>query len=263
MDLQKLATMPIRFSRQQLLLAATLLALLAGLLMLAGRGQNPPRFVLDQATQQNVRPFDEYSWRKASDWMAGRKYAVLTFDDGPYGHGVDEQILHILHRHHAHAIFFLVCDHINDANSYLLRRFEGEGHLIGNHSLNHLRLDTLQDLDLRQQIESCSTRLADLTGHRPYYFRPPFGATSPHVKHFIEMAGMHQMLWDANSGDTWQTKPEQILYLSHNETGNHSILLMHDKPTTAAALDQTLTDLERQGFQFVLPEQLPPDTAAD
>jgi peptidoglycan-N-acetylglucosamine deacetylase len=242
---------------------ALLVALLACLLTVAGRGMTPPRFVLDQATQAAVAPTDSYSWRRASDWLAGRKYAVLTFDDGPFGHGVDEHILSVLRRHHAHAIFFVVCSHIDDTTSHVLGNLEHDGHVIGNHSFDHLQLNKLQDFELHQQVEGCSRRIASLTGHRPYYFRPPFGATSEHVKHFAELSGMHQMLWDANSQDSWQTKPDQILYWSRTETGNLSILLMHDKPATAAVLDQTLTELEQRGFQFVLPDQVPSNSYVD
>ncbi|WP_164931831.1 polysaccharide deacetylase family protein [Dyella sp. M7H15-1] len=263
MNLQTAVTKPLRWPRRHPIASAVLLAVLACMLVLAGRGLKPPHFVLDPATQASVTPVDEYVWRKASDWLDGRKYAVLTFDDGPYGHGVDEHILSVLRHHHAHAIFFLVCHRIDDTTGRLLGTFEQEGHIIGNHSFDHLQLNKLEDFDLYQQIEGCSRRIASLTGHRPYYFRPPFGLTSSHVRQLAEASGMQQILWNANTQDSWQTKPEQILYWTREQTQNYSILLMHDKPATAAVLDQALTDLESRGFQFVLPEPLPPDAAAD
>jgi peptidoglycan-N-acetylglucosamine deacetylase len=262
MDLQTTTVTSWQWSRH-VISSSLLLVMLACFLVLAGRGMKPPRFTLEQTRQSGLTPIEPYSWQRASDWMAGRKYAVLTFDDGPYGHGVDEHILNVLRHHHAHAIFFVVCSHINDTTGHLLDTFEHDGHIVGNHSFDHLQLSKLQDGDLQQQVEGCSRRIASLTGHRPYYFRPPFGMTSPHVQHFAELAGMQQMLWNANSQDSWQTKPEQILYWSKTETDNLSILLMHDKPQTAAVLDQALTDLEQRGFQFVLPEQLPKNSYID
>jgi peptidoglycan-N-acetylglucosamine deacetylase len=258
----KAAVRPSQRSRR-VLLGSALLIMLTSLLVLAGHDMKPPRFMLDPTTQNAVTPIASFSWQQASDWLAGRKYAVLTFDDGPYGHGVDERILNVLRRHHAHAIFFVICSQLNDTTSHLLDSFEQDGHIVGNHSYDHLQLSRLPSLDLRQQIEGCSQRIASVTGHRPYYFRPPYGQTSPQVKRFAELSGMRQMLWNANSQDTWQKKPEQILYWSKTETDNLSILLMHDKPQTAAALDQTLTELERRGFQFVLPEQVPPNSYID
>jgi hypothetical protein len=39
-------------------------------------------------------------------------------------------------------------------------------------------------------------------------------------------------------------------------------VLLHEKPATAAALDDMLTRLEQRGFQFVLPEQLSDGSSA-
>jgi peptidoglycan/xylan/chitin deacetylase (PgdA/CDA1 family) len=159
-------------------------------------------------------------------------------------------------------MFFLVCSHINDANRDVLGKLEGAGHLIGNHSYDHLKLDTLTSRpELQHQIDGCSQRLAQLTGRRPYYFRPPFGATSPLVTQLAQAAGMKQLLWNANSQDSWMTQPEQILHWSLEQTEDQSVLLLHEKPTTAAVLDDMLTQLEQRGFQFVLPDQLSDNTA--
>jgi len=230
-------------------------------MLLTGRGMAQPHFVLDRANS-NVKQASGLSMRKVSDVLAGRKYVVLTFDDGPYGYGVDEQIMATLRKHHARAMFFLVCSHINEANQDVLGKLEGAGHLIGNHSYDHLKLDTISSQSvLQHQIDGCSQRLAELTGRRPYYFRPPFGATSPLVAQVAQSAGMKQMLWNANSQDSWMTQPEQILHWSLEQTEDQSILLMHEKPATAAVLDEMLTQLEQRGFQFVLPDQLSDNTA--
>jgi peptidoglycan/xylan/chitin deacetylase (PgdA/CDA1 family) len=65
---------------------------------------------------------------------------------------------------------------------------------------------------------------------------------------------MKQMLWDANSYDCLVKNPTEIVRRATNETFDASIILMHEKATTAAALDQILTNLEQRGFQFVLPD---------
>ncbi|TAM58499.1 MAG: polysaccharide deacetylase family protein [Rhodanobacter sp.] len=257
MNLQKILATPVHIPGRLLIVVMTALVLAAGILRLAGAGLPPPRFVLDR-DQGSVDPIAYPPWRKASDWLARRKYVVLTFDDGPYGGGVDERILEILRRHHARAIFFLVCSHVTAATSRVPGEIAHAGDLIGNHSYDHPHLNPLKAAGLQQQIEGCSARIAALTGHRPRLFRPPFGETSPGVLQAVQSAGMQQVLWNANSEDSWLKHPDQILYWSLEQTGNGSILLMHDNPTTAAALDRVLTELEKRGFRFVLPtEHLP------
>ena len=68
---------------------------------------------------------------------------------------------------------------------------------------------------------------------------------------------MKQVLWNANSEDSWLKRPDQILSWGLEQTEDRSILLMHDRPSTAVALDRLLTALEQRGFRFVLPIERP------
>ena len=257
MKLQKYLAISIRISARQLMASLAVLLLCAGLLLLVGAHLPPPRFVLS-TDQKSIEALDYPFWRMASDKLAGRKYVVLTFDDGFYNDGIiDESILDILRWHHAHAMFFLICSHLNYAADHVLIEIGNAGNIIGNHSYDHAHLNELNLVDLQQQIERCSTRIAGLTGQRPHFFRPPFGETSLQVAQVAQSAGMEQVLWNANSQDSWMKKPDQILSMSLQQTDGGSILLMHDRPATAVALDRVLTDLEQRGFRFVLPVERP------
>src|SRR5690242_4916163 len=90
-----------------------ILLLLAALLALAAATPPPRRFVI--TPDSNIEPARYPAWHRLGSWLEGRRYVLLTFDDGPYGDGVDEQILQVLQRHHAHAVFFLVCSHVTPA----------------------------------------------------------------------------------------------------------------------------------------------------
>ncbi len=215
-----------------------------------------PTFGLS-ADRHSLRPVDYPVLQAWGDRLRGRRYLTLTFDDGPYGGGIDERLLDILQRHHARAVFFVVCSRLDLADHNLLRRALNDGNVIGNHSFDHAHLpqETADRLD--HEIAGCSRAIAGLTGRCPPFFRSPFGQTSPAIRTRVRVAGMREMLWDANSQDSWLTRPQQILSWVDRESGDFSILLMHSKPTTAAVLDRALTELERRGFQFVLPEREP------
>jgi peptidoglycan/xylan/chitin deacetylase (PgdA/CDA1 family) len=256
MKLQKILTVHIHITGRGLVMAIATMLLFTALLLWAGGSALSPRFSIDSRIG-GVNPFAYPQWRIASDWLAGRKYVVLTFDDGPYGLGVDERILQTLRRHHAHAIFFQICNHFNAATEHVDSEIEAAGNLIGNHTYDHPHLNQLGPVDLQHQIEGCSARIAALSGHRPHYFRPPFGETSLRVMQAAQQAGMEQVLWNANSEDSWLKKPDQIQYWSHEQTENGSILLMHSIPTTEVVLERVLTDLEERGFVFVLPDEMP------
>lgn len=250
--LRGLLARPIRFPIRLFLVIVVALLVLSMVVGWTGAKLPVPRFTLAE-DQVSIVPLDPPLLRQASDWLKRRRYVLLTFDDGPYGHGVDERILGILKRHHAHAVFFLVCARLTNDTARVPSEILKAGNMIGNHSYDHGHLAAMKPVALQHEIAGCSARLFSLTGERPRYFRPPFGQTSPEVRDAVAAAGMEEVLWNANSQDSWQVNPEQIVHWSMEESDNGSILLMHDKPTTANALDRVLTSLEAKGFDFVLP----------
>lgn len=233
------------------------------LLGLAGTEAKPPQFQIGEAGL--LKPAEYPLWQHISDWIAGRRYVLLTFDDGPYGHGVDEQILATLKKNHAHAIFFEVCAHINNETIGVPRDIVVSGSLLGNHSFSHLHLPRLRGNALDHQIMGCSNSLDAASGTRPRFLRPPWGQTSPAVLKVIHSAGMQQVLWNANSGDSWLKDPHKIINLSLKEVAlsRASILLMHSRPTTANALGVLLADLQQRGVRFILPVCKTSNGAAD
>lgn len=236
--------------------ASIAIALLFGaLLSLAAATPPPQQFVI--TPQNSIKPAQHPVWHRLGGWMGNRRHVLLSFDDGPYGEGVDEQILRILQRHHAHALFFLVCSHVTPATIRMPEEILAAGNLIGNHSYDHRHIAGMSAAELQHEVAGCSERLQALTGRQPRYFRPPFGESSPQLQLAIESAGMQQVLWNANSQDTWLTRPDQIVRWSLEEAENGSILLLHERPTTAKALDVVLTALERKGYRFVLPAENP------
>jgi peptidoglycan-N-acetylglucosamine deacetylase len=127
MSVRKILAIPIRISVRSLMAALVVALLCAGILLLIGAHLPPPRFVVS-AAGESVTPLDYPYWRKTSDRLVGRKYVVLTFDDGVYGDGIiDESILDVLRWHHAHAIFFLVCGHFNEASDRVLSEIGNTG----------------------------------------------------------------------------------------------------------------------------------------
>jgi peptidoglycan/xylan/chitin deacetylase (PgdA/CDA1 family) len=94
-----------------------------------------------------------------------------------------------------------------------------------------------------------------MTGHDPHFYRPPFGRTSATVAEVAKQVGVRQVFWSASSFDYWYGEPEKIVQMSVDGTGDLTILLMHERKGTLAALDEVLTKLEERGFSFVLPDR--------
>lgn len=247
------ATKPRKLPARELAAVAAALFVAAVALTLSAPSMAPRHFAVD-TDQGGITPTDSQPLHKAGDWLNRHKYAVLTFDDGPAGTELDDRLLKVLRHHHAHALFFVICNKLDDDTIQIIAKMEREGHAIGNHSFDHLALDGVTPPELRHQIEDCSQQIALATGHRPRYFRPPFGMTSNEVQRVAKLAGMKEMLWHTNSYDCAFKTPGQIVQQTSRATDDADIILMHENATTAAALDQILTNLEQRGFEFVLPD---------
>jgi len=201
-----------------------------------------------------------------------RKPILLTFDDGPENLADDRSILATLARHHARALWLVTCKRLDPAidphasrHREALQEIIAQGHMVGNHGYSHVDLRPLDAAAMTHEITGCSDLITQLTGRKPVYFRPPFGVRSPKVDQVLKANRMQLLLWSGNSYDSLLTafqrhpaifagyiKAHPGLNVGLNAMSG-DVLLFHDYPDTAAALDGILTRLERQNFQFVLP----------
>ena len=222
---------------------------------LIGFDYTVPQFQADPDHTGQIEPIDWQWWRQAADWLHGRKYIALTFDDGPSDHATDTTILQILAKHRAHAIFFTICDRSESPQQIAdLRADLASGNAIGDHTLTHKHLLKISWAEDVKQVCGCQKHLEELIGRPVRWFRPPYGETSYAIQALAHANGMEELLWGDNSLDTWLRNEKQIDYWTVTTASNYTVVLMHSLPTTAVALDRTLTDLERLGYRFVLPK---------
>jgi len=244
----------------------------AGLFLFAGSQHLPRRYRVDADTQRIVR--DDFT--VVPDFLTP-KPILLTIDDGPGNTSVDLKMLAILNKHHARALWFVVCMNMDPAVSpaasehrQVLAKIAAAGQVVGNHSYHHLHLRTL-DLQasplVAEEISGCSRMIESITGARPKFFRSPYGEVPPeHEAGVIRAERMQVVEWTSNTFDSllqkFKTHPQTYLdYVNHNpafdvagKAERGDILLMHDYPNTALALDELLTRLEKKGFVFVAPD---------
>ena len=84
------------------------------------------------------------------------KVLYLTFDAG-YENGYTEDILDVLKAHNVPAAFFLT-GHYVKTNPELMKRIADEGHVIGNHTVNHPDMTTLDFNAFKKEIEEMETK---------------------------------------------------------------------------------------------------------
>lgn len=182
---------------------------------------------------------------------AKRKVA-LTFDDGP-DPDYTEKLLDGLKKRDVKATFFLLGKQV-DAYPEIVKRMYKEGHVIGNHSYDHVNLATLSDTDAANQIKRTNEAIHKITGKYPQYLRPPFG-NEPQNQDCAK--DMITVLWDVDPLDWCCGSSSNVVCKVIKSVKEGDIILLHDasKSSVEAAL-QIVDELTEKGYEFVTVEEL-------
>jgi peptidoglycan/xylan/chitin deacetylase (PgdA/CDA1 family) len=192
---------------------------------------------------------------------SARKVA-LTFDDVPDPR-YTPQVLDILARYKVRATFFVVGSRAA-AYPSIVRRMRREGHIIGNHSLNHAVFSRIPLSSFKRQIVRTDAILRPLAGYSPKLVRPPYGEIMPKQIEWLRQNGYTVVNWDVDSVDWRGTDSSHILLNIKKTLQPGSIILQHagggdgqDLSGTIKALPRLIKLLRSKGYQIVtLPELL-------
>ena len=180
------------------------------------------------------------------------RQVALTFDDGPH-QTCTPALLDGLKQRGVKATFFLMGENIAGKES-LVQRMQEEGHLIGNHSYRHIQMTKEEAEQACAEIEQTETLIQDITGRRPEYLRPPYGAWNEQLECRVNLT---TVLWNVDSLDWKLQNTEQIVRRVEKDVKNGDIILMHDiLPTSVEAALRIGDDLQKQGYEFVTVEEL-------
>ncbi|MCR4915358.1 MAG: polysaccharide deacetylase family protein [Prevotella sp.] len=179
--------------------------------------------------------------------MDRRERAVyLTFDDGPIPESTPF-ILDILRRFGVRATFFVVGDNVRKYPD-LFQQIIDEGHLVGNHTHNHISGFRHTVRDYMFNVEKANAYI------RSHFFRPPHGWMR--LSQYAWLSRRYKVvMWDVVTRDysKWMT-PDDIVNNVKRYVRNGSIITFHDSLKAIdklhTALPQSLQWLTEQGYAF-------------
>lgn len=194
------------------------------------------------------------SCSRASDEMAldVKPKVALTFDDGPHPVYTPE-LLDGLKERRVKATFFVVGKNI-EGHEEIIRRMDEEGHLIGNHTYDHVKITGMAPEQACAQITRTSSLIEEITGKKTEFIRPPFGAWDKKLDCGFEM---FPVLWSIDPLD-WTTKNvNDVVQRVLDETEENSIILLHDYYSSSVEAALRIVDaLQKQGYEFVTVDKL-------
>lgn len=197
--------------------------------------------------------------------IQNKKYAYLTFDDGPSNNTV--QILDFLKANNIKATFFVLGKE-NQADIY--RRIVDEGHTIAIHSNTHQYKDIYQNVEaFMADVKALSDLIEKETGVKPDVLRFPGGSNNTISHRYggkdlmdqiiptVEAEGYAYFDWNVDSMDAAKGLQDKQVIIDSVLNGakytDNAVILMHDAPpktTTVDALPEIVEGLKEQGFIF-------------
>ena len=144
------------------------------------------------------------------------KYVYLTFDNG-YEAGYTAKILDVLKENNVPATFFITAHYANTSPN-LVKRMVDEGHIIGNHTVNHYSMPDIDDNKIKEEIMNLHTSIYEKTGYEMKYVRPPKGEYSERTLSTCNNLGYTTVMWSL-AYDDWDKNKQ-----GREEYGKQKIL---------------------------------------
>ena len=212
--------------------------------------------VAEPTPTPSVAPSDAPQKASYSSCRVDGPYIAMTFDDGPHP-VLTPRLLDMLKARGIKATFFLIGQNAAEYPD-IVRRIAAEGHEIGNHTWDHPQLTKLSPAALREEIDRTSSSIAEIIGKPLLVMRPPYGATSDYINHWINREfGMKVILWSVDPLD-WKYRNSARVerqILAGARPG--AIILSHDiHATTVAAMPDVFDSLLAKGYKFVTVSEL-------
>lgn len=200
------------------------------------------------------------------------KTISLTFDDGPGPRTLE--LSEYLAAEGVHGTFFIngknVAGRQNAIDSII-----GRGHLLANHTHNHLQLTKLAGDRVVKEVADTDAIIARVQPQGPFLVRAPFGAWTGNTARAINGSAMKKyvgsVFWDVGGALTssaaadWDCWGKGVsvdrcgsLYLNEIRTKKRGIVLMHDvHGKTVDMMKKILPTLKAEGYKFAPLDQVP------
>lgn len=180
------------------------------------------------------------------------KNIYLTFDLG-YEAGYTESILNTLKENKVPATFFITAHYVNTAGE-LVQRMITDGHIIGNHTVNHKSMPSLTEEGLTKELMNLHTSIYEQFNYEMKYMRPPKGEYSEKSLSITTKLGYVPVMWSfayADWDEAKQPSNQDGINKIIQNVHNGEIMLLHaTSKTNMEILDTVIKQIKEMGYEF-------------
>ena len=179
--------------------------------------------------------------------LEGRRLVTLTFDDGP-SLVYTPQVRKSLAKYGIEATFFVIGKYL-EGESYsaqkarkVVQDLAHDGHLIGNHTLDHSQLTAVSFAEATRQIDHSAELIQQTVGAEPLFFRPPFGDLDSALSAHLAARHNRLVLWNVEGKD-WESDDADAVFAELTrrlDFARGGIVLLHDWKYSSVVVTQRL-----------------------
>lgn len=183
---------------------------------------------------------------------ADSKQIYLTFDLG-YEAGYTNSILDTLKENNVPATFFITAHYVN-TSSDIVQRMIDDGHIVGNHTVNHKSMPSLTEEQIKEELMNLHTAIYEKFGYEMRYMRPPKGEYSEKALDATIKLGYVPVMWSfayADWDEKAQPSKEEGINKIISNMHNGEIMLLHaTSKTNMEILDTVIKQVKEMGYEF-------------
>ena len=180
------------------------------------------------------------------------KIIYLTFDLG-YEAGYTSKILDILKEKNVQGTFFITAHYLNTASD-LVERMITEGHVVGNHTVNHKSMPDLSDDEISSELIKLNQSLYEKFRYEMKFMRPPKGEFSERTLKVTENLGFKTVMWSfayVDWNEDSQPSKEEALKIVISNLHNGEVMLLHaTSKTNSEIMGRIIDEARNEGYEF-------------
>lgn len=209
----------------------------------------------DNHEQPDVGSLNKQILDKYEGYSIGNKDSkkvYLTFDEG-YEAGYTEKILAVLKENDVKATFFITAHYVN-TQPELVQKMINDGHIIGNHTVNHKSMPDLDTDTIKKEVMNLHTSIYEKYNYEMKYLRPPKGEYSEKTVAYTRNLGYTTVMWSLAYDDWDEQKQGREDYAKQkilDNVHNGAIILLHgNSKDNTNVLDYCIKEIKKMGYEF-------------
>jgi len=151
-------------------------------------------------------------------------------------------------------VAFFITAHYLNTQSELVQRMIDEGHIVGNHTVNHKSMPDLDDEKIKSEIMELHKSVYEKFGYEMKYIRPPMGEYSERTLEITKSLGYTTTMWSFAYDDWNEQKQGREEYGKTkviSNVHNGAIILLHaNSVDNSNILDSCIKEIKNMGYEF-------------